>query len=134
MEVRAGMRLPTKEMREHPLFAWLPEEGFETFEACFDMEAENLGAGERRESRGRLGYLLSGRLHAADGEAVRPGELFGLSAAGGGRCLTAQVPSTVIWMDREIMTRVCYFDCWFHGRFVTELKQALARQERRTMP
>ena len=50
------MRLPTKEMREHPLFAWLPEEGFETFEACFDMEAENLGAGERRESRGRLGY------------------------------------------------------------------------------
>ena len=96
------MRLPTKEMREHPLFAWLPEEGFETFEACFDMEAENLGAGERRESRGR--------------------------------CLTAQVPSTVIWMDREIMTRVCYFDCWFHGRFVTELKQALARQERRTMP
>ena len=24
MEVRAGMRLPTKEMREHPLFAWLP--------------------------------------------------------------------------------------------------------------
>lgn len=37
-------------------------------------------------------------------------------------------------MDREIMTRVCYFDCWFHGRFVTELKQALARQERRTMP
>ena len=55
MEVRAGMRLPTKEMREHPLFAWLPEEGFETFEACFDMEAENLGAGERRESRGRLG-------------------------------------------------------------------------------
>ena len=120
------MRLPTKEMREHPLFAWLPEEGFETFEACFDMEAENLGAGERRESRGRLGYLLSGRLHAADGEAVRPGELFGLSAAGGGRCLTAQVPSTVIWMDREIMTRVCYFDCWFHGRFVTELKQALS--------
>ena len=90
--------------------------------------------GERRESRGRLGYLLSGRLHTADGEAVRPGELFGLSAAGGGRCLTAQVPSTVIWMDREIMTRVCYFDCWFHGRFVTELKQALARQERRTMP
>ena len=71
------MRLPTKEMREHPLFAWLPEEGFETFEACFDMEAENLGAGERRESRGRLGYLLSGRLHTADGEAVRPGELFG---------------------------------------------------------
>ena len=47
MEVRAAMRLPTKEMREHPLFAWLPEEGFETFEACFDMEAENLGAGER---------------------------------------------------------------------------------------
>ena len=83
MEVRAGMRLPTKEMREHPLFAWLPEEGFETFEACFDMEAENLGAGERRESRGRLGYLLSGRLHAADGEAVRPGELFRRLEAGG---------------------------------------------------
>ena len=51
MEVRAGMRLPTKEMRKHPLFAWLPEEGFETFEACFDMEAENLGAGERHRLR-----------------------------------------------------------------------------------
>ena len=130
------MKLPVEELLRQPLFAWMPPEAPRTFQDCFDLEAEELAPGERRESRGRIGYVLSGALELEGGETglAAPERVFGLLDARAGQvrveevCLTAREPSVVIWMNREIMTSVCYFDCWFHGRFVTEMRAYLAAQ------
>ena len=135
------MRLPTEMLHQQPLFSWLPEEGFKTFASCFDMEAEELPAGGAQESRGRIGYLLSGSLRLESGSSgdagvIGPGTVFGILHAADGHAqmeevrLRAVSPCTVIWMNREIMTSVCYFDCWFHGRFITEMQRLLTAQRR----
>ena len=137
------MDVPTEQLLRQPLFSWLPEEGFKTFASCFDMEAEEIPTGGMRESQGRIGYLMSGglRLEGEDTGDVRPGEVFGILYAADGHAQMAEVrlqvlsPSIVIWMNREIMTSVCYFDCWFHGRFITEMQRLLAvRQQSHRAP
>ena len=128
--------LPITELQKQPLFSWIPAEAYRTFEACFDMEAEELPAGETRNSSGRIGYLLSGELYLENGRSSRagPGEIFGILHAADGHArmeklaLTARRTSVVIWMNQEIMTSVCYFDCWFHGRFITEMQKYLSAQ------
>ena len=132
------MDLPMESLRRQPLFSWLPEEGFKTFASCFDMEAEVLPAGEVRDSHGRIGYLIAGELsqEGALSGRIRPEEVFGILHAADGRAqmaevhLTALRPSPIIWMNKEIMTSVCYFDCWFHGRFITEMQRLLAAKQR----
>ena len=67
---------------------------------------------------------------------IGPGTVFGILHAADGHAqmeevrLRAVSPCTVIWMNREIMTSVCYFDCWFHGRFITEMQRLLTAQRR----
>lgn len=120
------------------LFSWLAPADLEMLVNCFDMEQDALAKGDRRESSGRLGYLLAGEGSLSrDGEraTVQQGAFFGAAAAMEGTVYAGEVEFAadgdcqILWMGREILTSVCYRACWFHGRFVME---ANARMERQT--
>lgn len=130
------MDLPIDQIMKRPLFAWLPRSGMDMLANCFNMEAERIPAGEKRSTRGRIGYLLSGCAIIPDGQTpVGQDNLLGV------RCLenheiqaeetslTAVEACCVLWMEEEILTSVCYRACWFHGRFITEMKRMLFSQQ-----
>ena len=105
------------------------------FSNCFDLEAERIPAGESRESRGRIGYLLSGKATAA-GLDLAAEDAAGVTLEEDGTfrrqefTLRAVEPCAVAWMNGEILTSVCYRACWFHGRLLQEMTRLLsARQE-----
>ena len=108
-----------------PFLAWMPQEGLEMFQICFDLEVDVVPAGERRGSGGRLGILLSGELERLSGP-LEPGALWGAARReDGSLCredvsVTAVRDSEVAWLDGAVLTAVCYRACWFHGRFVLE--------------
>ena len=108
-----------------PFLTWMPPEGLEMFQNCFDLEVEFLSAGERRDSGGRLGILLSGELERPSGP-LEPGALLGAarredgSLCGADVSVTALRDSEIAWLDGAVLTAVCYRACWFHGRFVLE--------------
>ena len=115
-------------------FSWLPEEGLETLGACFDLTEERIPAGETRNSRGRIGGLLSGRgrLRAENGETVLSSvSLLGITVTDRGERrpvaaeLTAEEDCTVLWFSFEMVRMVCYAACWFHVRFLKEIDRLL---------
>ena len=115
-------------------FSWLPEEGLETLGACFDLTEERIPAGETRNSRGRIGCLLSGRgrLRAENGETVLSSvSLLGITVTDRGERrpvaaeLTAEEDCTVLWFSFEMVRMVCYAACWFHVRFLKEIDRLL---------
>ena len=63
--------------RQDSFLSWLPRRGLEILGACFDMTAERLSPGDCRDTAGRAGYLLSGRLSGKRG-TVGPGTLLGV--------------------------------------------------------
>ena len=112
------------------LFAWTAPEDLEVLANCFDWEEERLAAGEHRKGMGRIGCLLEGAAerHRA---IVAAGAVFGLPRDGEPdpkSAVTARTDCRILWMDGDIMTSVCYRACWFHGRFVTEVRKRLERQ------
>lgn len=72
------MQVLTQELTSSELFSWISEEGVEMFSNCFDLEVEQIPAGESRESRGRIGYLLSGATAAA-GRHLAAGDTAGVT-------------------------------------------------------
>ena len=123
-------------LKDQPFWQWLPREGGQYFDACFHMDWETVPAGERRESRGRMGYLISGRAQLqSEGSLVHAGEgeIFGVVQPG--RPETRRVEETslwavtecrVMWLDAEVLTSVCYAACWFHARLIREVEQWFA--------
>ena len=116
---------------------WMPVRGLEVLSACFDMESEALRAGERRESGGRIGYLLQGALQIRERGADRraaPGTLLGVRRDSRGRKvmvpaeITAEEDAVVIWWQFDVVQTVCYQACWFHARLIREL-EGLIRQD-----
>lgn len=129
------MQVPAQELLGSELFSWISEEGVEMFSNCFDLEAERIPAGESRESRGRIGYLLSGKATAA-GLDLAADDAAGVTLEEDGTfrrqefTLRAVEPCAVAWMNGEILTSVCYRACWFHGRLLQEMTRLLsARRE-----
>ena len=113
------------------LFAWTAPEDLEVLANCFDWEEERLAAGEHRKGMGRIGCLLEGAAGDAAGHALAAGAIFGLTRDGEPdpkSAVTARTDCRILWMDGDIMTSVCYRACWFHGRFVTEVRKRLERQ------
>lgn len=119
-----------EKLRSTALCGWLPLEGAEMFQNCFDLETVRLRAGEALDCAGRLGLVLSGELVCGE-SVLRPGELFGAERDGAGRL--RPVPASVLarrdseaalW-DAAVLTSVCYRACWFHGRFVLEAEKLL---------
>ena len=123
-------------LKDQPFWHWLPREGGRYFDACFHMDWETIPAGERRESRGRVGYLISGRAQLrSERGLVRAGEgqLFGVVQPGRPETrrmeettLTAVTDCRVAWLDGDVLTSVCYAACWFHARLILEVEQWLA--------
>lgn len=119
-----------EKLRRTGRFDWLPREGVEMFQNCFDLETVCLRAGERRDFAGKLGLLLSGSL-AQGGTVLTPGALFGAARDEGGRLRAAPVSvsarqdSEIALWDGAVLTDVCYRACWFHGRFVLEAEKRL---------
>lgn len=119
-----------EKLRSTALCGWLPPEGVEMFQNCFDLETRPLRAGEALDCAGRLGLVLSGEL--AWGEKVLyPGELLGAARDQGGRLrpvpasVLARRDSEIALWDGAVLTSVCYRACWFHGRFVLEAERRL---------
>ena len=113
-------------LRSTALCSWLPPEGVEMFQNCFDLEAVRLRAGETLDCAGRLGLVLSGELMCGE-DALGPGELLGAVRDEAGRprpvpvtVLARQSSEIALW-DSAVLTSVCYRACWFHGRFVQEV-------------
>lgn len=114
-----------EELRREEFWNWLPKTGGEFFDACFDMAPETIAPGERRQSHGRVGYLLSGSAVLTAEGAARDAEKGTLFGAKDSRTaleteLCARTPCTVFWMDGAILRSVCYSACWFHARFCKE--------------
>lgn len=125
------MQVPAQELLGSELFSWISEEGVEMFSNCFDLEVERIPAGESRESRGRIGYLLSGKATAA-GRDLAADDAAGVTLEEDGTfrrqefTLRAVEPCAVAWMNGEILTSVCYRACWFHGRLLQEMTRLLS--------
>lgn len=119
-----------EKLRRTELLRWLPPEGAEMFQNCFDLETVRLRAGETLDSAGRLGLVLSGGLRRGD-RLLGPGTLFGAVRQQAGPAhpepvsLSAERDSEVALWDGAVLTSVCYRACWFHGRFVLEAERAL---------
>lgn len=134
MREAQSVNLPTDELMHTPLFSWIVEEGLEMFSNCFDMEAEEIPAGECRDSRGRVGYLLSGAALVNDGPPAGDG-VFGVRLLENGTfsmeeaAIRAERPCVVVWMNPEILTSVCYRACWFHGRLILEMRKLLSARQ-----
>ena len=118
---------------QHEAFSWLPDEGLETLGACFHLETEHLEPGDKRDSRGRVAWLLQGRARTADGSIISADTLLGLSVTDRGekKCapfsLEAAEPCDVLWFDFELLRMVCYAACWFHVRFLKEIDRLLEK-------
>ena len=123
-------------LKDQPFWSWLPREGGRYFDACFHMDWETLSAGEIRQSRGRMGYLISGHAHLEGAGGLRhagEGQIFGIVQPG--RSETRRVEETslravttcrVLWLDADVLTSVCYAACWFHARLIREVDQWFA--------
>ena len=119
-----------EELRREECWNRLPETGGEFFDACFDMEAETIPAGALRQSRGRVGYLISGRAQLrTEDDLIHAGEgtLFGAVQPGTAETrrpqeteLWAVTECQVLWLDGAVLRNVCYAACWFHARFIWE--------------
>ena len=126
------MQIPAQELMGSKLFSWISAEGVEMFSNCFDLEVERIPAGESRESRGRIGYLLSGKAEA--GRDLAADDAAGVTLEEDGTLhwedftLRAEEPCVVIWMNGEILTSVCYRACWFHGRLILEMRRLLSER------
>lgn len=127
------MKLSFNEWLLSPLFAWMNLADIAILANCFDMYAEKLLTGQVIDSKGRLGYLLSGQVVLLDKipQSVTSDMAFGVQYKHGREAspneiqLKALEDSVIIWADAEIMTSVCYRACWFHGRFIDEVKKRL---------
>ena len=118
-------------IKDQPFWSWLPREGGRYFDACFHMDWERVPAGEKRQSRGRVGYLISGRAQLRTEEGLdRAGEgtLFGVIQPGRSERRRAEETEVyavtecrVLWLDYEVLTSVCYAACWFHARLIREV-------------
>lgn len=118
-------------IKDQPFWSWLPKEGGRYFDACFNLDWEVIPAGEKRSSRGRVGYLISGRgqLRTEAGlDRSGEGTLFGVSQPGRSesrRALETEIYAVtecrVAWLDYEVLTSVCYAACWFHARLIREV-------------
>ena len=118
-------------LKTQPFWSWLPGEGSRYFDACFDMTTETIPAGEHRESRGRVGYLVSGRAQLTTQSGMdRAGEgtLFGVIQPGRPETrraeethLWAVTACEVLWLDGAVLRNVCYAACWFHARLIREV-------------
>mgnify|MGYP003515546582 FL=1 len=118
-------------LKDQPFWQWLPREGGRYFDACFNMDAETVPAGEHRQTKGRVGYLISGRAHLKSGDGLdRAGEgtFFGVVQPGRpetrkmvGTDLWAVTECKVLWLDGAVLSSVCYAACWFHARLIREV-------------
>lgn len=121
-----------EKLRATDLCGWLPPEGVEMFENCFDLEAAVLPAGQVLNCAGRLGLVLSGEADCG-GTIMGPGDLVGAARAPGGQpravsvAVRARRDSEIALWDGAVLTSVCYRACWFHGRFVQEVEKRLRR-------
>ena len=109
-------------LKDQPFWRWLPPEGGRYFDACFNMDAETVPAGQHRQSAGRVGYLISGRARV-NGDPAGEGTFFGVK---GDRSaeeadLWAVTECKVLWLDGDVLRHVCYAACWFHARLIREV-------------
>ena len=120
--------------RQDSFLSWLPRRGLEILGACFDMTAERLSPGDCRDTAGRAGYLLSGRLSGKRG-TVGPGTLLGVrrgtgeTRVGASERLTAREESLVLWWHIGVVDTVCYNACWFHARLIREMDERTEAEE-----
>lgn len=130
-----------KQVLASPLFQWMPEDGLENFEGCFDMEMEDVMRSESRTTNGRIGYLLSGAALLEKEnrfpKAISEGYLFGISLSPKEGIsfekedvlLSALSDCRILWMDCEKLGFICYGGCWFHARLLQEIPRYLMEQE-----
>ena len=121
-------------LKQDPRLYWMPEEGLEILDSCFGLEAESLESGETRGSAGRVGYLLQGEASIQTdrgAELVSGSGLVGIRL-GGPRgyqpdhgVLTALTTCQVLWMPYEAMEFACHRNCWFHTRWMIEIRKML---------
>lgn len=115
-------------------FSFLTQESLEILGSCFEIRLEEIPAGERRESAGRIGYLLQGqgtREQESAASQVKSGSLIGI-APGGPRGhhsvsakLTAETDCVLLWLPYDVMEFACHRSCWFHTRLMLTLETLL---------
>lgn len=63
--------------------------------------------------------------------SIQQDNVFGVQPDGYGGCrairqvYTAKTDSVILTAESDILRKVCYMACWFHGRFVTEALRRL---------
>ena len=97
------------------------------------MDWEEIPAGGLCRSRGRVGYLISGRAQLRTPAGIRragEGVFFGALRPGSGdeSEFWAVTDCAVLWLDADVLTSVCYAACWFHARLIREVEAWLKTQ------
>ncbi|MBQ2739273.1 MAG: hypothetical protein IJF36_03480 [Oscillibacter sp.] len=118
-------------LKNHSFWHWLPPEGGRYFDACFNMDWERIDHDAHIQSRGRVGYIISGHARLTTERGTVPageGAFFGVfqpSRPESRRVeeteLWAVTDCTVLWLDADVLTSVCYAACWFHARLIREV-------------
>ncbi len=113
--------------------SYLPPEAAEIWEGCFDLKLHELPPGARFDTTGRVAYLLRGAGEVGAWEIER-GAFFGVNARGTPerQVFTSHTGCLLLLWDSLIMTHVCYRACWFHARFVDEVRRAAAKRSYRS--
>lgn len=118
-----------KELMASTLFNYMKAEDISVLDSCFDIQYLRIKSGSAWNTAEHFAYLVSGEgtlkgdgLHDIANDSVfgiRIDEHRGCIAAE--ECFTARTDSVIVYADMEILRKVCYMACWFHGRFVTEV-------------
>lgn len=120
-------------MAAEPALAYLPPEAAELWEGCFDLRLHELPPGARFDTTGCVACLLRGTGEVGAWEIAR-GAFFGIDAQGNPerQIFTSHTSCQLLLWDSAVMAHVCYRACWFHARFVDEVRRAAAQRSYRS--
>ncbi len=118
-----------KELMATPLFSYMKTKDISVLDSCFDIQYLRIKSGSAWNTADHFAYLVSGEgnLNGDRSRNIINDSVFGIrndehqGCIAADECFTARTDSVIVYADMEILRKVCYMACWFHGRFVTEV-------------
>lgn len=129
-----NLRIMSKNLKEKgsASLSYLDYKALEQFWNCFNWTFKTIKLGDKTNAEGKLGILLYGKGVIEKGGksfTAKPGMPFGVIKYDIGRdeniTFLAATDSVYILSESDLMERVCYSSCWFHGRLRMELIEIL---------
>ena len=112
-----------------PLFNYMKAEDISVLDSCFDIQYLRIKSGSVWNTADHFAYLVSGEgtLKGDRSRDITSDSVFGIridehqGCIAAEECFTARTDSVIVYADMEILRKVCYMACWFHGRLAAEV-------------